>query len=96
MAIVFKRTEYFREQKGKPPLTNEQMIELGKLVISAYIPVKHPDAAIRKIKSENEPGTPMVIDYPRKFIPEIDRIIGEYYASIEPKKRKRIPAKIKY
>lgn len=92
MSTVFKRSEHYRKSNSKTPLTQPQLHELGKLVISAYSAVKPPQTPIH-FKISEEEGSPKVIDYPRKFTPEIDRIISEYYALKEPRKRKRIPLK---
>ncbi len=92
MSTVFKRSEQYRKSNKKPALTQPQLHDLGKLAIAAYSAVKHPKTPIHFTISTEE-GNPRVIDYPRYFTPELDRIVGEYYASIEPKLRKRIPFK---
>jgi hypothetical protein len=93
MPTLYKQIEAFRTKKNKPALSNEQLQELGKKVIEAYFLVKHKDAAIRRVPQQEPAGTFMVVDYPRNYVPEINRIIKAYYAAIEPKIRKRIPYK---
>lgn len=45
--------------------------------------------------SKEPEGEFKVLSYPKKFVPEIDRLISEYYKNVprEVVKRKRIPTK---
>jgi len=93
MATVFQRVEKFRQANNKPPLSKDQLSALGRQVIEAYYPTKLPETVINRIPQSEGLDIIRVIDYPRKFSQQIDKMVSAYYSTIEPKKRKRIPYK---
>lgn len=93
MATLFKRLNYYCHVNKKPHLSREQKMVLGKKIAQAYFSVKPPDKVFDHTLYHTENGIFKVLCYPKTFVPEIDRMIHEFYISISPKIRKRIPAK---
>lgn len=93
MPTIFKRLTHLRKN---PILTLQQKSVLGRLVCSEYHSQQIINKATHSVLSKEPEGEFYVQSYPKKFVPEIDRIIEEYYNSLpKPKVRKRIPVKPK-
>lgn len=91
MPTIFKRLTHLRKT---PILTLQQKTLLGRLVCTQYHSQQIIKKATHRVLSKEPEGEFYVQSYPRLFVPEIDRIIEEYYSSLpQPKIRKRIPSK---
>lgn len=93
MATLFKRLNFYCLTYKKPLLTQEQRLELGKKIAHHYFTTKDPKKVFDHTYYQTENGSVKVACYPKTFVPEIDRMIHEFYISVSPKIRKRIPVK---
>lgn len=94
MPSLYRRVQHIQFAYRKPPLSTEQLCDLGKIVMAEYWQVKPQKTPVRRKEYPEEPGM-RVIDYPRNFISEIDRIVLDYYRNSLPQKpirtRKFVP-----
>lgn len=76
-------------------LTPLQRGDLGKIVLANWFAQDQLKYPITKAKVDEPEGTYVVLSYCKKFSPQIDKLIHEFYESIpkpvEKKKRARIP-----
>jgi hypothetical protein len=76
-------------------LTAEQRCELGKVVLKNWFAQDQLKYPITKAPVNEPEGTFVVLSYCKKFSPQIDKLIHEFYETIpkpvEKKKRQRIP-----
>lgn len=80
MATIFNRLTKYVKTQNVPFLTQDQRVELGKNTADYYFnhKEKYPIPFYRVPQIEPE-GTFKVIDYPRVFNKQLDKIIGFYY-----------------
>lgn len=95
MATVFSRLQFLQRTYNKskfPTLSQEQKVELGNIICQRYLNQVYIRDTIQKIDSKEPEGVFKVLSYPKKFAPEIDYLILEYYRNLPKKtsKRKRI------
>lgn len=93
MATLYKGLRKF--YKGRIPLTQDQRLELGKIVADKIIRIIDKGEKTDRCTSIEDIGTfTNVLSYPKKYRELIDTIIAEYHADVfkSKKNRKRIPA----
>lgn len=85
MASLYRRVQHVRTKYRKSDLTTDQLCDLGRIVIDKYWQFKDETTPVIHKEYPEEPGM-KVIDYPRIFIPEIDKIVTEYYRNLIQKR----------
>lgn len=97
MPTIYKRIKHYCNSTKNRILSQEQRIELGKIIADHYVNHSGIKKNLYRTSSLEPEGEFKVVSYPKIYNPEIDRQIAEYYLQNAPKKRKRIPLKqIKY
>lgn len=93
MATLYKGLRKF--YKGRIPLTQDQRMELGRILALKIMRVLEKNDNIDRCRSIEDIGIfDNVLSYPKKYREMIETVIAEYHAEVfKPKKnRKRIPA----
>jgi hypothetical protein len=94
MATIYSRLKHYCKIRGKQMLTADQRCELGKIVLKNWFAQETLKYPITKAEVHEPEGTFVVLSYCKKFSPQIDNIIHEFYDTIpkpvEKKKRQRI------
>lgn len=92
MAMLYNRIKHLQRKKKFLKFTHEQKIELGRKFNELARQKEYHRGALQTVPSSEPEGDFLVVSYPRKYIPEIDRFILEYFHSLTPVKqpRKRI------
>lgn len=92
MAMIYARIKHLQIKKKFLQLTHDQKIDLGRKFNELAKEKEYHRGALQKVPSSEPEGDYLVVSYPRKYIPNIDRFILEYFHSLTPVKppRKRI------
>ena len=93
MTTIFSRlTEYYSSNPEATPLNHLQKSTLGRTVARAWYGQSNRNQfkdALLMVKSEEDTGIFKVLSYPDYFSETIDKMIGDFYASMQPKKQRK-------
>lgn len=92
MITIFSRlTAYYTSNPSAKPLDHDQKSELGRRTAKAWYGQNNRNQfkdSLVMTKSEEDTGTFKVLSYPDYFSDDIDKLIGDFYARLQPKKRR--------
>lgn len=92
MPSIYSRLVKYQKLQKKPSLTQEQKVLLGNYICQQYRLQTIIKVPVHRMISSEPEGNFLVLSYPVPYLPEIDRMIEEYYNALpQPKQRKRIP-----